>query len=62
MPDPHMPAPRNADDNLDDLGRDLRTGKTRPEQHPQQELEIGKQKPRDDNLQPSTGTPGGRHN
>jgi hypothetical protein len=56
----HTPAPRNADDNLDDLGRDLRTGKTRPEQHPQQELEIGKQKPVDDGLQSSTGK-SGRH-
>ena len=48
MPTSHKPAPQNADDNLDDFGRDLRTGKTRDEQHPQQQLEIGKQKPRED--------------
>lgn len=33
------------DDNIDDLGRDTRTGKARDEQHPQQSLEIGKQVP-----------------
>ena len=61
MPATHTPAPRNADDNLDDLGRDLRTGKTRPEQHPQQQLEIGKRKPIDDDPQPSVSRPD-RHN
>ena len=33
MPTSHKPAPQNADDNLDDFGRDLRTGKTDEEQH-----------------------------
>ena len=33
-----------SDDNLDDMGRDLRTGETSEEQHPQQELEVGKRK------------------
>lgn len=40
------PPASNQDDNIDDLGRDIRTGKTREEQHPQQTLEIGKQKPK----------------
>lgn len=39
--------PPRRDDNLDDLGRDVNTGEVREEQHPQQELEIGKRK-RDD--------------
>lgn len=37
------PAPARQDDNIDDLGRDPRTGKARDEQHPQQALEVGKQ-------------------
>ena len=42
------PSPQSTDDNLDDMGRDIRTGKTRDEQHPQQTLEIGKQKPKEE--------------
>ena len=45
MPKTDKPSPQSQDDNLDDLGRDLRTGETREEQHPQQTLEIGEQKP-----------------
>lgn len=48
MPASHKPAPQNADDNLDDFGRDLRTGKTSEKQHPQVELEIGRQTPKED--------------
>jgi hypothetical protein len=44
---PKSTRPSKRDDNLDDLGRDVNTGKVREEQHPQQELEIGKRK-RDD--------------
>lgn len=45
MPTTPKPPTQNQDDNIDDLGRDIRTGKTRDEQHPQQTLEIGKQRP-----------------
>jgi hypothetical protein len=45
MSDKPKPSPQNRDDNLDDLGRDVRTGKARDEQHPQQSLEIGEQVP-----------------
>lgn len=39
--------PSKRDDNIDDLGRDVNTGETREEQHPQEALEIGRRK-RDD--------------
>lgn len=42
------PPAQKQDDNIDDMGRDPRTGKARDEQHPQQSLEIGKQVPPDD--------------
>ncbi len=45
MPKTDKPSAQNRDDNIDDQGRDLRTGKARDEQHPQQTLEIGRQKP-----------------
>lgn len=50
MPNTRKAPVQKQDDNIDDLGRDIRTGKTRNEQHPQQTFEIGKQKPqpRDD--------------
>ena len=48
MPAKAKPPEQKHDDNIDDLGRDIRTGKTRDEQHPQQTLEIGKQIPQRD--------------